>query len=161
MAKRDPVKVQLFIENAGMGKSPQSAARIAGYANPRRDGKALMTEPEIVEAIKKIQLENRKNSQLTRKDVMENLIDAFNLARTLSDPQAMIRSMAEVNRMSGYYAPEKKILELQDGAKRIEAEVDALSKQDLLELLDKEEETPFLEAHEQDDGTYVVDEAAA
>lgn len=161
MAKRDPVKVQIFIENAGMGKPPTTSARAAGYANPGRDGKALMAEPEIVEAIKKIQTENRKNSQLTRKDVMENLVDAFNLGRTLSDPQAMIRAMAEVNRMSGYYAPEKKIIEMQEGAKRLEAEVEGLSKQELLEMLAKEEETPFLDALEDEDGTFVVEGAAA
>lgn len=161
MAKRDPEKVQLFIENAGMGKSPTASARAAGYANPGRDGKALMGEPQIVEAIKAIQLENRKNSQLSRKDVMENLMDAFALGRTLSDPQAMIRAMAEVNRMSGYYAPEKKILELTDGSKRIEAEIDSYTKEELLEMLAKEEETPFLEATAQEDGTYVVEGEAA
>jgi hypothetical protein len=159
--KRDPVKVQLFIENAGMGKSPQTAARAAGYSNPGREGRALMKIPAVLHAIKTIQLENRKNSALSRKDVMENLIDAFALARTLSDPQAMIRAMSEVNRMSGYYAPEKKIIELQEGAKRLEAEVEAFTKQELLEMLVKEEETPFVEAQKQEDGSFVVEEEAA
>jgi hypothetical protein len=159
--KRDPVKVQLFIENAGMGKSPQTAARAAGYSNPGREGRALMKLPEVVSEIRKIQVENRKNSAMSRKDVMENLIDAFALARTLSDPQAMIRAMSEVNRMSGYYAPEKKIIELQEGAKRLEAEVEGFTKQELLEMLVKEEETPFLEAQQQEDGSFVVEDEAA
>jgi hypothetical protein len=50
---------------------------------------------------------------------------------------------------------------LTDGSKRLEAEIDSYTKEELLEMLAKEEETPFLEAKEQEDGTYAVEEEAA
>lgn len=156
MPARDMYVIRLFIENMGLGRTPTAAARLAGSKKPSRDGKDWIKDPDILAQVKQLQAENRKNSELTRKDVMTNLIDAYQLARTMADPQAMIRAMAEVNRMSGFYAPEKKILELSDGSKRMQEQLDDLTKEQLLELLDKHEETPLLEAVEQEDGVYEV-----
>lgn len=160
MPARDQYKVRLFIENMGLGHAPTAAARLAGFKNPAREGKALIADEDILHSVRVLQEENRKNSSLSRKDVMGNLIDAFNLARTTADPQAMIRAMAEVNRMSGYYAPERKILELSDGSKRLEEQLEELTKEELLELLDRTEETPLLEAVETEDGEYEVKDVA-
>ena len=159
MPARDMYQIRLFIENMGLGHTPTAAARLAGSKKPSRDGKEWIKDPDVLKQVQILQEENRKNSSLTRTDVMSNLIDAFNLGRTLADPQSMIRAMAEINRMSGYYAPEKKILELTDGARNLQEQLESLTKEQLLEMLDKQEETPLLEATENEDGEYVVEAA--
>lgn len=145
MPPRDAYKVRLFIENMGLGMTPTAAARIAGYTNAARDSKSMLEDPDILAAIQALQAENQKISKLSREDVMEKLIEAFDIAKTQGDPQAMVRSMAEVNRMNGYYAPEKKILQLTGPEQERQQQIENLSKEELLALLNKQEETPLIE----------------
>jgi len=158
---RDMYRVRLFIENMGLGMTPKAAARHAGYTNPSRESRSMLADKDILTAIQVIQTENQKNSKLTRENVMENLIEAFDIAKTQGDPQAMVRSMAEVNRMNGFYAPEKKIVELTGPQAERQQQIESLSKEELLELLNREEETPLLEAHVDEEGEYAVEVDAA
>lgn len=155
---RDEYRVRMFIENMGLGHTPTKAAKLAGWANPGRESKELLKDVDIVAEIQRLQLENQKISKLSREDVMERLIDAFDIAKLQGDPQAMVRSMAEVNRMNGFYAPEKKVLELTDGSKTIQEQVQGMTKEALLEELQKKEEHEVLDARLLGDGTYGVDE---
>lgn len=159
MPARDMYQIRLFTENMGLGHTPTAAARLAGSKKPSRDGKEWIKDPDVLFQVQTLQRENRRNSSLTRSDVMTNLIDAYNLGRTMADPQSMIRAMAEINRMSGFYAPEKKVFVLTDGAKDMQEQLDNLSKEELLELLDKQEEMPLLEATENEDGEFIVEAA--
>ncbi len=152
---RDGVKVRIFVERVGLGATPNAAARYAQYANPERQAKELMGDPDVAEMIRLLQVANRKNSELTRGEVMEHLLDAFALARVTGDAQAMIRAMAEVNRMNGYYAPEKKEILINGRVQKIDNEMRTLTKQELLLELEKEEETDLI-ALPSPDGEYQV-----
>lgn len=151
---KDALKVRMFIENVGLGMAPYSAAKHAGCSNPGRESKRYMDDPDIMGAIEEIQRQNQKNSDLTRKDVMQNLIEAFEVAKMQGDPQAMVRAMSEVNRMCGYHAPEKKVLELRGPALEMQAQLDDMSKEDLLEALGQEEETPLLDMEQNTEGVF-------
>jgi hypothetical protein len=155
---RDELKVKIFIEEMGLGRSPTAAARRAGYSSPFKSGKDLIADCDILAEVQAIQAVNRKNAEMGREEVMKCLLDAFQMAKTMDDPQSMIRAMAEVNRMCGHYAPEKKELLISGGATLVQAEIQALSKEDLLRLVGESEETPLLEAIPLGDGTYVVGE---
>ena len=153
---RDGEKVKIFIEEMGLGRMPTQAARRAGYASPYKVGKDLIADPDILAQIQEIQLVNRRNAEMGREEVMANLLEAYRMAKLTDDPQSMIRAMAEVNRMCGHYAPEKKEIELTGHATVVHAEIQALSKEDLLKLLGEPEETPLLETQRLGDGTYIV-----
>lgn len=154
----DPYKVRVFVEEMGLGRQPTTAARRAGFSTPDRDAKKLLEQPEVVEQIKVIQLANAKKSEMTREDVMANLMKAFRLAETMDDPQSMIRAMSEVNRMCGHYAPEVKKIEVEGEIKHMQQQLEQLSKEDLLKLIAEDEETPLLEAHEGENGVFEVDD---
>lgn len=153
---RDGVKLKTFVERVGLGATPNAAARFAQYANPERQAKELMSDPDVAEMIRMLQVANQKMSQLTRGEVMEHLLDAFAIARVQGDAQAMIRAMAEVNRMNGYYAPEKKEILINGRVQRIDNEMRTLTKEELLIELEKEEETDDLVALPSPDGEYRV-----
>lgn len=158
MAKsRDTLKVKIFIEEMGLGRSPTAAARRAQYASPFKSGKDLIADPDILAEVQAIQAVNRKNAEMSREDVMQRLLEAYQMAKLQDDPQSMIRAMGEVNRMCGHYAPEKKEILISGGATVMQAEIEALSKEELLRLVGDSEETPLLEAQPLGDGTYVVE----
>lgn len=153
---RDTVKVRVFIEEMGLGRTPAAAARRAGYSAPSKSAKSLLEDQEIVQQIAEIQFENAKKASFSREDVMKNLEEAFRLARQMDDPQSMIRAMGEVNRMCGYYAPEKKEMVVSGTVIEMQAELQALSKEDLLKLMGETEETPLLEAQPTEEGVFEV-----
>lgn len=158
MAKsRDMLKVKIFIEEMGLGRSPTAAARRAGYSSPFKSGKELIAVEEIFEEVQSIQAVNRKNAEMGREEVMKCLLEAYQMAKTMDDPQSMIRAMGEVNRMCGHYAPEKKEIMISGEATVMQAEIQALTKEELLRLVGDSEETPLLEAQLLGDGSYVVE----
>jgi len=158
MAKsRDKLKVKIFIEEMGLGRSPTAAARRAQYASPFRTGKELIADPEIFEEVQAIQAVNRKNAEMGREEVMKCLLEAYQMAKTMDDPQSMIRAMGEVNRMCGHYAPDKKEIQITGQASIMHAEIQQLTKEELLRLVGDSEETPLLEAQPLGDGSYVVE----
>lgn len=157
----DPYKVRVFIEEVGLGRQPTTAARRAGFGTPHRDAKRLLEDPEIVEAIRLIQVETSKKSEMAREDVMTNLLRAFRIAEQMDDPQSMIRAMAEVNRMCGHYAPEKKVLEVTGEILHMQQQLEELPKEKLLELLGEAEETPLLEAMPNEAGLFIVEDEDA
>jgi phage terminase small subunit len=157
MAKsRDKLKVKIFIEEMGLGRSPTAAARRAGYSSPFKSGKDLIAVEEIFEEVQAIQAVNRKNAEMGREQVMKCLLEAYQMAKTMDDPQSMIRAMGEVNRMCGHYAPERKEIQISTEASNMQAEIQALTKEELLRLVGDSEETPLLEA-KPIDGEYVVE----
>lgn len=156
MRGRDGVKLRVFIESIGLGATPNAAARRALYSNPERQAKELMSDPDVVAAIEVLQNENRKKSTLSREEVIENLMDAYGIARMTADAQAMIRAMAEVNRMCGHYAPEKKEININGKIQRINAEIQTLSTEELLEQLGEQEESDTFEALPSPDGSFAV-----
>lgn len=158
---KDLYMVRLFIEEMGLGRAPTTAARRAGYKSPHKDAKRLLEDPEIVEAIRLIQAETSKKSEMAREDVMTNLLRAFRIAEQMDDPQSMIRAMAEVNRMCGHYAPEKKVLEVTGEIQHMQRQLEELPKEKLLELLGEAEETPLLEALPNETGLFVVEDEDA
>lgn len=155
---RDGAKVRIFIEEMGLGRSPTAAARRAQYSSPFKSGKDLIADPDILAEVQALQAANRNRANLNREDVMKRLLEAYQMAKLQDDPQSMIRAMGEVNRMCGHYAPEKKEISISGHATVIQAELEALTKEELLQLAGESEETPLLEATMLGDGTYIVGE---
>lgn len=154
----DPYKVRIFVEEVGLGRQPTTAARRAGWSDPHKVAKKLLENPDIVAQIAEIQLENAKKASLTRDDVMNNLVRAFRIAEQQDDPQSMVRAMAEVNRMCGHYAPEVKKIEVQGEIKHMQQQLETIPKEDLLRMIGEAEETPLLEAKENEEGMFVVED---
>lgn len=156
---RDAAKVKVFIEEMGLGRTPTAAARRAQYSTPFKSGRDLIADPDILAQVQEIQVTNRKNAAMGREEVMKNLLEAYQMAKIMDDPQSMIRAMGEVNRMCGHYAPEKKEISISGHATVIQAELQSLTKEELLILAGETEETPLLETQMLGDGTYIVGEA--
>lgn len=104
-------KVAKYLDAREMGMYPAQAARYAGYAEPAREAKRLeTTNPVVMEHVKAIEAANKEVLTMTREKVMEGIMEAIGQAKLEADAQGQIRGWAEINRMCGFYEPEKKMV---------------------------------------------------
>lgn len=120
------------------GMVPETAARAAGYKDPHGAVKIIKKrtniEVEIVQNIENI----TREAYFTREKVLELTEEAINVARCGGDAGSMIRGIAEVNKMQGYYAPEAKVVVLDVRQSVRQLQIQEMSEDELLRRLGKD-----------------------
>jgi phage terminase small subunit len=148
-------KQRAFIDNVLRGMPQTLAARTAGYANAPVEGNRMMKNPKIREALQILHYKHEKASQMTRKKVMDGMLEAIDMARIQGESGVMVAGWREIGRMCGYYAAEKKVIDINITAKRAVDKLEMLSDAELLEMIDKDSDaiegefTEVLEATQQ------------
>lgn len=133
---RHTPKKAKYIEGREMGMHPTQAAKHAGYSVPSKSAQELEKDPIVMAHVAEIEEKNRKALDLSREDVLQGVMDAIEVAKLASDPQAMIRGWSEINRMLGYYEAEKRELEIKSlpAAQKMKA-IESMSTEKLLEMV--------------------------
>lgn len=133
---------QEWLDYIKSGLSPVQAATAAGYKDPKHSAIRLQKLDWAKKELANLAAVQAKEMQMSREKVQEGILDAIELARiggkTGPDPSAMIRGWAEINRMCGFYAPEKKQLELTTAQKRLRTDFETLPDDKLLEMIEGE-----------------------
>lgn len=127
---------KLFCDSILKGRSPGQAARIAGYANPDAQGYNLVKAPKISAAIKYLHKKHEKVADISRKKVMDGMLEAIDMARIQADAGNMIAGWREIAKMCGYYAPEVKKIDINITAKRVIDKLETLSDEDLVQMIE-------------------------
>lgn len=107
-----------------------------------------MNNPRVAAAIRFLQKKNEKNIGASRKRVLEGFLEAIEQAKVMADPAVQIAGWREIGKMCGYYAPEVKEVNINVGAKRLVSQLEVMSDQELLDLIESDKETLEGEAHE-------------
>ena len=71
---------------------------------------------------------------------MDGMLEAIEMAKMQSEPGVMVAGWREIGRMCGYYAAEKKILDINITAKRAVDKLETLSDAELLEMIEEDNE---------------------
>lgn len=127
---------RLYIDSIIAGKSPPVSARIAGYAHPEVQGYAILKSPKIKDAIQYLYKKHEKVADVSRKKVMDGMLEAIEFAKMQADPGNMISGWREIAKMCGYYAPEVKKIDVNITTKRVIDKLETLSDEDLLEMVE-------------------------
>jgi phage terminase small subunit len=92
------------------GHSTSEALRAGGY----HPGNAanVMRQEDVQQYLADARSEIQDITTIRRLDVLNILIEAIDMARTLADPAQMINGAKEVGKMMGFYEPETLKLEL-------------------------------------------------
>jgi len=131
------------------GKPAQTAARLAGYSLHKRDvERRLSQNPRISAAVQHLHGRYENAIVASRKQVLEGFLAAIEQAKLLSDPAVQVAGWREIGKMCGYYAPEVKEINVNVGAKRVIGQLEVLSDQELLQLIEKDREAIEGEAME-------------
>ena len=131
---------QLFCQAVARGRSAEVAARMAGYKKPNIQGSQMLKKPWIQEAIRFLNKKYEQVLDMTRKKVMDGFLEAIEIAKIQAQPGDMISGWREIAKMCGYYAPEVKKIDISISAKRVIDQMETLSDEDLLKMVEESAE---------------------
>ena len=89
------------------GESVPNAMATAGYNETPSYGYRMEKMPNVRRAIQEEQALYAEAAQITRKKVIDMQLEAFDLARTLSEPATMVSAAREIGKICGLYEPQK------------------------------------------------------
>jgi phage terminase small subunit len=131
-----------YVENRAYGMNKQDAARGAGYSDAAKEALRLEQLPTITEALQAERSANARLSGFTRQDVLDGIKEAINDAKILADPQAQIAGWREIAKICGHYAPEVKQHVLTSGQQAVRGNMELLSDEDLLRIVEQRNSIP-------------------
>lgn len=135
-----------FIRLMGEGFTGQAdAAKKAGFAAPSQAAIRLLNDPKIQLAIAKEKEKYAKASGMTKKKVIDGMVEAIDMARLKADPTAMIQGYREVGRMCGFYEPTKTQVEVSVNGQVMLQQMQAMTDEELLQLAEERGDQMALE----------------
>ena len=130
---------RVFVNNILSGMPQTTAARAAGYGTPHVEASRMMRNPRIKEALQVLHRKHEKASQMTRKKVMDGMLEAIEMAKMQGESGVMVAGWREIGRMCGYYAAEKRVIDVNITAKRAVDKLETLTDAELLEMIEQDE----------------------
>ena len=101
----------IYVAKRETGASREQSAIFAGYPPGQKAGDQVEQYPTVQKELAKARQELASASGITREDVLQGMKEAAEMAKTMADPQAMVRAWSELGKLLGFYAPEvKKVL---------------------------------------------------
>lgn len=102
-------KAKLFVKFWAQGESIQSAAARAGYADSATYAYKVVHLPQAIALYEEEKRLYAEAAQVTRKDVMDMLKEAYDMAKLVSEPSSMVAAAREIGKMAGFYETRVKI----------------------------------------------------
>lgn len=132
-------KQKLFIQYVAEGDSGSAAAVRAGCTptSARAIASQWRAIPVIQQEIAKAQAAYAEASQMTKKKVMDMLIEGYEMAKLMSEPATMVSAAREVGRMCGFYEPKKIDLNVNVSGNVILENMNKMSDAELLKIIDE------------------------
>lgn len=126
-------KAKLFVKYWAQGESVYAAAARAGYGDGATYAYRLIHYPQAKALYAQEKALYEQAAQMTRKKVMDMLVESYDMAKMCAEPSSMVAAAREIGKMCGYYEPQKIKIEhsLVDGAARM----DRLTDEELLEVI--------------------------
>ena len=139
-------KMREFVKYWAQGETVLMASFKAGYSDNGTYAYRLAKDPAILKIYNEEKRLYAESCQMTRKRVMEGLLDGIETAKLVADPGSIIRGWREVGLMCGYYEPMKKQIDINITGDLTMKHLEQLSDTDLLRIIKGEaEDTVFRE----------------
>jgi hypothetical protein len=127
-----------FVRMWAQGESITAASHRAGYADNATFAYRMVHMPNIralYEAEKRLYEEA---SQMTRKRVMDGLLEGVELAKMAGEPASVISGWREIGKMCGYYEPKKVTVDVTVTGSAAMQKMARMSDAELLKLITAE-----------------------
>lgn len=131
-------KMRDFVRFWAEGESISSAAVRAGYSDGGSMAYKLARDPAILKIYNAEKAAYEEAAQMTRKKVMDMLIESYEYAKIVSEPSSMVAAAREIGKMCGYYEPIKKTLNINVNGTGIFGRLDKMSDAQLLEMIEND-----------------------
>lgn len=134
-----------FVRLWASGESINTACLRAGYAD-KVFGYRLAHQPNIRAAYEKEKRAYEAAADMTRKKVMDMLLESYEMAKLMAEPSTMVAAAREVGKMCGYYAPIETKVKVDVSGNVVMSKLNSMSDAELLELITKGTPPPSLES---------------
>lgn len=126
-----------FIDAYSADGNAARAARAAGYAEGAAKVVAcrLTKDNRIAAEIAKRRAANAKKLEITKEQVLAQIVEAINMARDQQNPAVMIGGCVQLAKLCGFYEPEVLKVRLSTDAERLQAKLVAMSDEELYEIV--------------------------
>lgn len=128
-------KQKLFVKYWAEGETILSASERAGYADGGTYAYRMVRMPNILKLYEREKKLYEEAAQMTRKKVMDMHLEAFEMAKLLSEPATMVAAAREVGKMCGYYEPVTKKIDVNITGNVIHQRLNKLSDAELLKMI--------------------------
>lgn len=105
-------KAKLFVKYWAQGESITSASARAGYGDGASYAYKLVRFPQAVALYNEEKRLYEESAQMTRKKVMDGLLDGIEMCKTMSDGPGVITGWKTVGQMCGYFEPVKRRIDI-------------------------------------------------
>jgi phage terminase small subunit len=124
-----------FVKHWASGETILSASVKAGYADGGTFAYRLCRMPNIIKLYNREKEKYEEAAQMSRKKVMDMLLESYEAAKLLSEPSSMVSAAREIGKMCGYYEPVKIKHEVSIEGKVVVERLNNMSDQDLLAFI--------------------------
>ena len=143
-------KAKEFVRLWASGESILSASHRAGYSDNGIFCYRLAKDPAVLKLYNAEKLKYEEASHMTRKRVMDGLLEGIAMAKLMSEPASMIAGWREVGKMCGYYEPRKSKIEINVSGNVTVKQLEGLPDHELLKLVRGEvEDVEFEEVEDE------------
>mgnify|MGYP003362495066 FL=1 len=130
LTERELLFVRYYVEER---MSARAAAQAAGFSTPQAV-KILLDRPRVQRAVARKQAEYAAATQVTKRQVIDGVLEAISMAKLKAEPLAMINGWREIGRMCGFYEPVKAQVEVSVNGQVMVQRLSAMSDAELLKL---------------------------
>jgi phage terminase small subunit len=131
-------KARNFVKHWASGESIRNAAYKAGYGLDAAYAYKLVRHPTVLRMYNEEKVKYEQAAQMTRKKVMDGLLEAVEMAKLMAEPASMIAGWREIGKMCGYYEPVKKTIDVNVTGNVVMERLNRLSDAELLKLITQE-----------------------
>lgn len=128
-----------FVDEYLIDGNGTQAAKRAGYgaAGARVAAYRLLSNVAISSLIETRRQADATRLSITRENVLQRLLDAFDVARENREPAAMVAAARELGRMMGYYAPTRVEASVDLGATAMRGHMETMSDAELARVIEQ------------------------
>ena len=138
-------KQKKFVSEWAKGETILSASHRAGYSDGGTMAYRLAKDPAVLKIYHAEKALYAESCQITRKQVMEGLLEAIEMAKLVNEPASMISGWREVGKMCGFYEPVKRTIDVNIQGDVTVKRLERMSDADLLKLVRGEVEDVVFE----------------
>lgn len=92
-------------------------------------------------------------SKMSRKKVMDMLVEAYELAKLAAEPSSMVAAAREIGKMCGYYAPTETKVQVDVTGNIAVQRINAMTDEELIRMISENPSPPPLLEHDDRDPT--------
>ncbi len=129
-------KQKLFVQYWAQGDSLTSAGMRAGYSEGGMKIVYRMAKMPNVLALKsQYELKWEEANQMSRKRVMDGMLESIEMAKLMAEPASMIAGWREIGKICGYYAPIEHKVKVDVSGSIVLDKLNTLSDAELLKII--------------------------